>query len=126
MLEFLKQGSADARTAQFKSAAFEGSSVAMMMIDRDFIVTHVNKSTKELLSKNAAEFRKVWPNFDPEKIIGSCIDMFHTNPDHQRRLLSDPSRLPYRTDITVGHFKFALNVGGIFDAKGQYVGNVLE
>src|SRR5690606_20943009 len=31
------------RTAVFKSAAFEGSSIAMMMVDRDLKVTHVNE-----------------------------------------------------------------------------------
>ncbi len=115
-----------AREATFKSAAFAGSSVAMMMIDRDFMVTYVNESTKKLLSENADVFREFWPNFNAEQIIGSCIDIFHKNPAHQRQLLSDPSRLPYQTDIAIGDFRFALSVGGVFDANGDYVGNVLE
>jgi len=115
-----------AREALFKSSAFEGSSVAMMMIDRDFMVTHVNESTTKLLSENADVFREFWPNFNADEIIGSCIDIFHKNPAHQRQLLSDPSRLPYQTDIAIGDFRFALSVGGVFDAKGDYVGNVLE
>ena len=40
--------------------------------------------------------------------------------------MADPARLPYRTDISVGDLKFALSVGGVFDAKRNYVGNVLE
>jgi methyl-accepting chemotaxis protein len=115
-----------AREALFKSAAFGQSSVAMMMVDRDFKVTYVNDSTKKLLNANAAAFRTFWPNFDPDKIIGACIDMFHKNPAHQRQLLSDPSRLPYRTDISIGDLKFSLNVGAIFDARRNYVGNTLE
>lgn len=110
----------------FKSAAFATSSVAMMMVDRDFKVTYVNESTKKLLADNADSFRKIWPGFDPNSIVGSCIDMFHKNPAHQRQLLSDPSRLPYRTDITVGDLKFALNVGAIYDEKRNYIGNVLQ
>lgn len=115
-----------ATTALFKSAGFEGSSVAMMMIDRDFKVTYANDATKKLLKENVVAFRAVWPTFDPDKIIGTCIDTFHKSPAHQRQLLSDPSRLPYRTDISVGDLKFALSVGGVFDAKRNYVGNVLE
>ena len=115
-----------AQEALFKSSAFEGSSVAMMMIDRDFMVTNVNKATKDLLTQNTETFREIWPNFNAETIVGSCIDIFHKNPAHQRQLLSDPSRLPYQTDITVGDFKFALSVGGVFDADGNYVGNTLE
>ncbi|MEZ5994115.1 MAG: PAS domain S-box protein, partial [Hyphomonadaceae bacterium] len=115
-----------AQEATFKSAAFEISTVATMMIDRDFKVTYVNEATKQLLKDNAAAFRQFWPTFDPDKIIGACIDMFHKSPAHQRQLLSDPSRLPYRTDITVGDLKFALNVGAVFDAQRRYVGNVLQ
>ncbi len=112
--------------ATFKSAAFAGSAAAMMMIDRDFKVTYVNESTMKLLRDNADAFRKVWPSFNPETIVGSCIDIFHKNPAHQRQLLSDPSRLPYKTDITIGDLKIQLNVSGIFDAQRKYVGNVLE
>lgn len=115
-----------ARVALFKSSAFEGSSVAMMMIDRDFNITFVNESTKALLTKHEAAFRQIWPSFDAGEIIGTCIDMFHRNPSHQRQLLADPSRLPYRTDITVGDLKFALNVSAVMDENGEYVGNALE
>ncbi|MEO0398522.1 MAG: methyl-accepting chemotaxis protein [Pseudomonadota bacterium] len=112
--------------AAFKSAAFGGSSSAMMMVDRDFNVIYVNESTRALLKENSAEFREAWPNFDPERIIGANIDQFHKNPAHQRQLLNDPKRLPFRTDIAVGELQFALNVSGVFDAKGDYIGNVLE
>lgn len=110
----------------YKSEAFTGGSVATMVVDRDFKVLYANNATMALLRNNAENFRKIWPSFNPEQIIGSCIDMFHKNPAHQRQMLSDPSRLPYRTDITVGDLKFALNVSAVFDAKRQYVGNILQ
>ena len=109
-----------------KTTGFENASAAMMIVDRDFIVTDVNRETQDLLAKNAAAFKEVWPTFDPAKIVGTCIDQFHKDPAHQRKLLSDPGVLPYKTDITVGDLKFALNVGGIFDPNGAYVGNILE
>jgi methyl-accepting chemotaxis protein len=122
----ITQAEKEATTAIFKSTGFDGSSVAMMMVDRDFKVTFINESTKKLLRDNTAAFRSIWPSFDPDKIIGTCIDTFHKNPAHQRQLLSDPSRLPFRTDISVGDLKFALSVSGVFDARRNYVGNVLE
>ena len=120
------RGGKSGHDVSLQSAAFEGSSVAMMMIDRDFKVTYVNDATKRLLKENVVAFRAIWPTFDPDKIIGTCIDTFHKSPAHQRQILSDPSRLPYRTDISVGDLKFALSVGGVFDARRNYVGNVLE
>ncbi len=115
-----------AQELMFKSAAFAGSSSAMMMVDRDFKVTYVNESTLKLLRDNAAAFRQIWPSFDPETIVGSCIDNFHKNPAHQRQILSDPSRLPYKTDITIGELKIELNVSAVYDAQRRYAGNVLQ
>lgn len=120
------QSTSVSRDNLYKNSAFEGSSVAMMTVDRDFNITNVNASTMKLLEENETLFREIWPSFQASAIIGSNIDGFHKNPAHQRRLLSDPTNLPYRTDITVGALKFALNVSGVFDARGDYVGNVLE
>lgn len=114
-----------AEAAAYKSSAFEASQTATIMIDRNFRVTYVNRATTEMMKTHSEAFRKLWPNFDPEKMVGSNIDMFHKNPSHQRQMLADVSRLPHRTDITVGDLKFALEVGAVFDAKQRYVGNVL-
>ena len=113
-------------TLMHKAAAFDGSAVAMMTVDRDFVVRYVNNSTLKLLSDNAQAFKEQWPDFEPGNIVGTCIDMFHTNPQHQRQLLADPSRLPYRTEIRVGQLSFELSVGGVFGNDGEYLGNVLE
>ncbi|MFK7877292.1 MAG: PAS domain S-box protein, partial [Paracoccaceae bacterium] len=109
-----------------KTTGFENSSSAMMTVDRDFVVMDINQSTVELMARSAEVFAEVWPDFKPDEMIGSCIDQFHKNPAHQRAMLSDPANLPWKTDITIGDFKFALNVGGIFDDAGEYVGNMLE
>jgi methyl-accepting chemotaxis protein len=61
-----------------------------------------------------------------ENIVGTCIDIFHKNPVHQRRILDNPSNLPYSTDIQVGPLVFNINVTAISDAQGNYVGNALE
>ena len=109
-----------------KTTGFNKSSVAMMMVDRDFIVTEVNQATHDLLNANEAIFQQIWPTFDSAHIVGACIDQFHKAPEHQRKLLSDPSNLPYVTDITVDTFRFQLHVNAIFAENGEYIGNLLE
>ncbi len=106
--------------------ALDSISTAVMMVDRNFLVTYANAPTLGLLTRNASEFRKIWPGFDPKTIIGTCIDVFHKNPAHQRQLLDDPSIFPYRADITVGNLKFALCVNASYDREGNYDGNILE
>ena len=107
-------------------AAVDGVSSAIMMVDREFIVTYVNQTTVAMLNKHAEHFRVLWSGFDPQKIVGACIDVFHKNPAHQRRMLSDPKILPYLTEITVGPMKFSLCVNAIYDLHGAYSGNILE
>ena len=104
----------------------EDSEAAFMMVNRDFVVTYINQATKDLLSKHEQTFRKMWPTFDSRNIIGTCIDQFHREPSHQRNLLSDPSRLPYQTDIQVGPLTIQLNITAVHDSQGDYVGNTLE
>ena len=114
------------QNALFKGAGFDGTTVALMTIDRDFKVTHVNQATVDLLRRHQETFREKWPTFDADNILGKCIDVFHKNPAHQRQLLADASRLPFKTDISVGDLKIALNVMGVFTKNNEYVGNILE
>lgn len=115
-----------ARDSTFKSVAFDATSVALMAIDRDFRVTHVNEATRKLFALHGETFRSFWPSFDADKIIGQSIDLFHKNPAHQRKLLADPKNLPYKADISVGKLRFTLNIQGVFAPSGEYIGNVLE
>ena len=104
----------------------DGAMTAIMMIDRDLNITYANESTLQILRSNADELRAIYPGFNPDDLIGACIDMFHKNPAHQRQLLGNPANLPYSTDIHVGSLIFRINVTAITDAHGEYVGNALE
>lgn len=106
--------------------ALEGVSNAIMMVDRELVVNYVNTATTKLLAEHVDAFRTLYAAFDPRKIVGTCIDVFHKEPQHQRRLLAEPKNLPYRTDISVGDLKFSLHVNAIYDAAGNYTGNTLE
>ena len=107
-------------------AAIDNAGVSIMMCDRDLRITYANRSTIALLQKNRGEFDRVYPGFSVDNLVGTCIDVFHKNPAHQRQILSDPKNLPHRADIEVGKLTFALNITGMFGENGEYVGNCLE
>lgn len=107
-------------------AAMENVQTAIMMVDRNLVVTYVNKETIKLLKDNEETFKQVFTGFDADKIIGVCVDSFHKNPAHQRKILDNPSNLPWQTDISVAHLQFALTVTAQLDSQGNYVGNTLE
>ena len=106
--------------------AVKNSAAAIMVVDSDLEVTFVNDATRNLFRAARDEFRSVWPDFEPEQIVGTCIDRFHRNPAHQRGLLQDASKMPFRTEIKVGKLTVELYVTINLDDHGRYAGNSLE
>lgn len=72
--------------------------VAVMTCDlKTFEIDYANRRSIELLRS----LRHLLP-VDPDKIVGTSIDLFHKDPSHQRKLLSDPANLPHTARIGLG------------------------
>ncbi len=124
-----QNSSADAKTRQFNEQlrrALDVASSPTMLIDRDLKITYANEAATALLKKHREHFQKLTRDFDPDNLIGVCIDVFHKDPSKQRRILADPSNLPHRADIHLGPLTFALCASATYDANGVYNGNVFE
>ncbi len=106
--------------------AVDGAQTAMMMIDRDLSITYANEATCELMLKHGDVLKSLFPGFDPRRLVGTNIDIFHKNPAHQRKLLANPSNLPYETDIAVGPLTFHIRVSAIHNLQGNYIGSTME
>ena len=59
-------------------------------------------------------------------LVGQCVDIFHANPAHQRKLLADPKNLPYQTNIKLGDEILDLLVTAIYDKDGNYLQPMLS
>ncbi len=107
--------------AQFKSIV-ESLPVAVMTCDmkNDFRNDYINPKTLEELK--AVEHLLPCP---VSQLMGKSIDIFHKNPTHQRRLLSNPKNLPHNAVIQLGDEYLDLYVTANYDAKGRYIGPVL-
>ncbi|WP_439551663.1 methyl-accepting chemotaxis protein [Falsiroseomonas sp.] len=81
----------------------------------NFRMTYMNAETKALVER----LRHLMPA-DADDMIGQSIDIFHKHPDHQRAILSDPSRLPHTTRIKLGDEVIELRISAIRDAAGHY------
>ena len=125
--DITEQEIADDNVARLQGA-MASSGTATMMIDRDLLITYLNPATLSLLQALEPTLKSIWSDFRATEdfMIGKCIDDFHTNPAHQRKLLGDPNNLPYQTNIKLGDSTVALNVAAIMDASGEYVGSSLE
>ena len=124
-LDITAQLAAETRSAGL-SSAIESSGTAVMTCDANRVIDYCNPAVMKVLSDNDTLFRKEVPNFDLSKIIGSCIDIFHKNPAHQARLITDMSHLPMAAFLNIGPKNFKLNLSAKKDAAGQYIGNTVE
>jgi len=76
----------------------EALPTAVMVCDlSDLKVGYANPASIKLLHSIRHELP-----IDPDHIVGTVIDVFHRNPAYQRKLLSDPARLPHHARITLG------------------------
>jgi methyl-accepting chemotaxis protein len=87
---------------------------------QDFRITYVNESTRNTLRK----IEHVLP-VKVDALVGSSIDVFHKNPSHQRRLLSDPKNLPHKARISIGGEVLDLLVTALTDRNGKYIAPML-
>lgn len=90
--------------------------VNVMVADAQTLeITYLNKTSKDTL----ATLQHLLP-VKVDDLVGTCIDVFHANPSHQRRMLADPSNLPHQTFIQLGEEQLDLLVSPMYDASGNY------
>ena len=100
----------------------EDMPINVMMCDPETLeITYLNKTSIETLT-TLEHLLPVKAN----QMLGQCIDVFHKDPSHQRRLLKDPRNLPHKAIIQVGEESLDLLVTAIMDEDGGYLGPMLS
>jgi methyl-accepting chemotaxis protein len=105
------------REAARVQSMMESTTINVLYADRDLVLRYMNTASK----KKLAELEQYLP-CKVEEMLGKSIDIFHKDPAHQRRLLSDPKNLPHRATIQLGPEMLDLVVNAIRDHKGDYIG----
>lgn len=107
-----------------KLASLETISANIMIADEKLNILYVNGATRRLLEVAEHEMRAELPQFSMAKLVGSNIDIFHKNPQHQRTMLG---ALKSRHDATikVGSHVFDLIVTPL-KTGAKTVGYVVE
>ena len=99
------------------SSMIENAPTNMMFADNNGVIKYMNPKSLETLG-SVEQYLPV----KAKEIVGSSYDIFHKNPDHQRKLLADPNNLPHQTLIKVGPETLDLAANATYDAKGNYIG----
>jgi methyl-accepting chemotaxis protein len=93
----------------------------MMASPEDFTITYINQTSLKTLKT----IERLLP-CRADQMLGKCIDIFHKQPEHQRRMLANPKNLPHRATIQLGDEYLDLNVAAIMDEKGNYLGPMVS
>lgn len=105
--------------------ALDRVSANVMMADQDFNIIYLNPAVIDFLKEAEKDIQKDLPRFNVAGLIGTSIDTFHKNPDHQRGMVT---RLKdtFKTSIAVGGRHFNLVANPIFSKNGERIGAVVE
>jgi hemoglobin-like flavoprotein len=85
--------------------------------DLDFIIRYANPAALRTLKTLEA-----YLPIKVDQMVGGSFDVFHKNPERQRRMMADPRNLPHTARIKVGPETLELKVYAVFDAAHQYQG----
>ena len=100
------------------NSMMENAPVNVMFADKDsFQITYLNPASTKTL-KSIEQHLPI----RADQMMGQCIDIFHKNPAHQRKILTDPNNLPHRAEIQVGPEVLDLLVSAIYDKDKSYMG----
>ncbi len=105
------------RELAIAKAMSENSPINIITADKSLRITYLNPSSRRTLES----LEHLLP-VAVDDIVGQSVDVFHKNPSHQRKLLSNPKNLPRKAVIQLGDEQLELLVSPMYDTTGEYLG----
>ncbi|MEC7278229.1 MAG: methyl-accepting chemotaxis protein [Bdellovibrionota bacterium] len=99
----------------------EKSPLNTMMCDPTGTILMLNEQSRKTL----LTLQQYLPT-EVDKIVGQKVDIFHKDPEHQRRIIGNPANLPHKAIIEVGPEKLLLNVSAVNRDNGDYLGAMVN
>ncbi|PSO22021.1 PAS domain-containing methyl-accepting chemotaxis protein [Bradyrhizobium sp. MOS003] len=118
---FKRKSNSDALTLM----AAKVVSANLMVADNDLNIVYMNSAVTDLLRTAEADLKRELPHFNVNTLIGTNIDVFHKNPQHQRQMLASLSAV-HRAMIQIGERKFDLVATPVKNEDGSRAGVVVE
>ncbi len=98
----------------------ENIPINVLLANKDYDMVYMNPASYKQLK--AIEHLLPKP---VDQLMGQSIDIFHKNPELQRKLLADPANLPHRAKIKVGEETLDLEATAIMDKDNNYIGPMI-
>ena len=123
----LETASKRQRESAFKSAAFEGSSAPMLMVDEDFSINFVNPACSALLDGLLPALNEIWPTAEQGQWVGS--NLREIGEVEKALSASDDvagGRQSWAVSLRVGERHISMQINAALDHKSRSIGAVVE
>ena len=95
----------------------ENTPINILFADTDHNIAYANPKSIETL-RGVQSLLPV----PVDNLVGQNIDIFHKNPRHPRKIVSDPANLPHKANIRLGDEVLSLLVSPIYDNQKNFLG----
>ncbi|WP_419811804.1 methyl-accepting chemotaxis protein [Bacterioplanoides sp.] len=107
------------------ASALKIAQTNVMLADNNMTITYMNDQLVEALTAREKELKEALPAFSVNTLIGTNVDVFHKNPDHQRSMIASLTQ-PFKTQIKAGEIIFSLIASPWKNEAGERLGTVIE
>ncbi|MEP3276047.1 MAG: PAS domain-containing methyl-accepting chemotaxis protein [Stappiaceae bacterium] len=97
----------------------------IMIADNNGVIRYINDSLRTFFEEKQEDIRKNFPDFAISNLIGTNFDIFHKNPDHQRKMIAALSDTHAAT-ITIGNATFDLIATPLASGTSKRQGTLVE
>ena len=105
--------------------ALDNVSANVMVADENRNIIYMNDAVEKMLRQNESAIQQGVPRFKLDTLIGSSMDLFHKNPDHQARILAQLTD-SIEANLTLGGRHFNLVANPVIDENNKRLGSVVE
>jgi methyl-accepting chemotaxis protein len=119
-----KEYAAATENARIRTA-LDRVSAGAMLADAEGKITYVNDAAIAIFRHQAGEIRKVMPQFDVERLLGSTFDSFGQIPSLQRNVLQNLTAV-HTSEARMGDAVFRVTANPVVGRDGNRAGTVVQ
>lgn len=105
--------------------ALDNVSTGLMIADQDRKIIYANKVVANILQKADIDICRQVPDFAATDLVGTSIDTFHSNPDHQAEMIAS-MRGTQIVHLEIGARSLVLTLNPVINEHGNRFGIVAE
>ncbi|WIV51300.1 methyl-accepting chemotaxis protein [Marivivens sp. LCG002] len=105
--------------------AYRALGTPITIADTDMNIRYVNEAATAMFTEAQDRIRADLPTFSASSLVGTNVDIFHKNPAHQRRMITELTKRA-NGSLTVGGYHFNWIATPVFDENNVKTAVIVE